>query len=301
MHISLHPIRWFKSLTEFAQQVLVLVIIILLVVLGWGWYRMYTNPRQVFEGMLRNNLSTNGVIRQGGSDSDGQKMEQYLQLSFVSPVAARNIVTITQKAENGNTTIKTETIGTINADYSRYLEVTTNQKNANGQVPNFKDVINVWGKNEDKANLQYLTQATLGVIPFANLNSANKIELVKGLIAAYEVDYSKVKQQTTNGRKTWVFPVKVRTDKYVVTLKQISKAMGLGDQPSLVPADYVGSPPIELNIAVDKHSRQLVQVSYKDSKQVENYSAYGLRNPIALPEKTVPFEQLQQRLQNIAQ
>lgn len=302
MRISFHPVRWFKSLTDFAQQVLVLLVVVLLAVLGWSWFRSYTSPRAVFEGMLRNNLSTTGVIRQGTTDGEGQKMEQYLQLSFAGPAAARNVVTVTQTGENNEkSTVKTETIGTATADYSRYLAVTTTQKGASGKTPDFTDVVNVWGKSENRESLQYLTQAVLGVIPFANLPSENKAALVNGLASAYEVDYGKVKQQTVNGRKTWVYPVKVHTDKYVVTLKQISQALGLGDQPSLLATDFQNSPPIELSIAVDKLSRQLVQVTYTGTKQVENYSGYGLTTPIALPEKTVPFEQLQQRLQQAAQ
>lgn len=301
MTLKLRPVKWFRGLTDFAQQVLGLVLILILAALGWWGFRSYTAPQHVFEGMIRNNLSTNGVIRHSSSTSGSQKVDQYLQLSFVGPMTARNVATVSQDAEGTKSKVTTETIGTLTADYSRYVSVETTQKNADGKLPDFSQVKNVWGKTEDVSSLQYLNQGVLGIIPFGNINGSSKQELVRQFVAAYEVDYGKVKQEVVNGRKSWVYPVKLHTDKYVTAVKSLSKQLGAGDQPSLDPRAYQQSPPINLTIAVDKLSRQLVQVTYTDAKQKEDYSSYGITAPIALPTKTVPFADLQKQLQEIVQ
>lgn len=301
MSQPIRPLKLWRELTDFARQALVLLVLLVLIAAGWWIFRQYTKPQAVFEGMIKNNLSTTGVVRQSSQRGEGQQIEHYTQLSFVGPVASQNLVTITRGEGPDKSKVTTETLGTLSADYSRYKEITTNQKNPDGSKPDFSRVINIWGKTDDQANLQYLNQAFLGAVAFANLNGSNKSSLASELIAAYKVDYAQVKSETINGRKSWVYQVKLDTGKYIAVIKKISKSMGLGDQPALDPQESQGSLPISLTIAVDKLSRQLVKVTYVDGKQEENYLSYGLRQPIDAPDQSITFAELQDRLEQTIQ
>jgi hypothetical protein len=216
-------------------------------------------------------------------------------------VAARNVVQVKQTGGDIKSTVKTETIGTLSADYSRYLEISTTQQAASGQPADFSKVENIWGKNDQLATTHYLRQANLGLIPFGNVSGGDTDVLINALLNSYQVDYRSVTMKVVNGRQVWVYSVKVDMDKYIAVLKRISKAVGLGDQPDLNAEVYKDQPDIAVNVAVDKASRQLVQLTYAATKETEDYSAYGLDRPVQLPTQTIPFTELQDRLQQIPQ
>ncbi len=280
-----------------------LIALIIFIVSGVMWWRqVYNNPRRVFETMLSNNLSTQGVTRSSKSVSEGTPIDKTEQISFVPKIASRTLVIIDQKAPDGaSTSITSETIGTLSQDYSRYIKINTSQKNAEGKPLDYSKVINIWGKSDSlQGEPQNFSQATLGLIPFANLNEStkNKVLEVMNKTNAYEVDYSKVEPKVVGNKAALVFPVKVNTAGYVEALKIVAKATGLGDTPGLDPKSYKDQPPIEIKIIIDKHSRHILEVDYGQD-QKEQYSAYGLSLPIELPNKTIPINELQQKVQDI--
>ncbi len=260
--------------------------------------KVYTGPSRVFWGMIENNLSTSGVTRRTVNEQGGQKTDQYTQLSFVDPVASHSYVDLVQGDGNNGTQVRTETIGTKDTDYSRYISIKTNQKSQDGKPLDFSKVQQVWGKSDQLGGGQYYRQAALGLVLFANLDNATALEVSNKLRQqdVYTVDYSKAKSTKVNGKSVWTYAVKLDVAKYLTVVKEYSKKLPLGNIDELDPEQYKSSPPIELSISVGKLSRQVVQIQTSDG-QKEDYLSYGLKAPVELPEKTIPISDLQQRLQ----
>lgn len=280
-----------------------LIAFVLFAVSGSLWWKqVYNSPHRVFESMLVNNLSTQSVTRSSVSTSDGTPVDKTEQVSFVPDIATRSIVVVNQKnPDGGNNKVVTESIGTLAADYNRYISINTAQKNATGKALDYSAVENIWGKSDgQQGQPQLFSQSLLSLVPFANLGATNRQKVLRAMTdkKAYDVQYDKVKPLRINGKSALVYPVKVNAEGYVGVLKIVAKATGLGDLPGLDPASYKGQPPIEISITVDKLSRQVIEVDY-GSSQKETYSAYGLVTPIELPTKTVPTSELQKKVQEI--
>lgn len=263
------------------------------------WSKVHDSPRRVFSAMLSNNLSTVGVTRQTLS-SDSTNLDKSEQISFVPPYAVRSLITVSQEEGTSKSSVVTETIGTLANDYSRYVNIETNQKSTSGKELDYSSVEGTWGKSGiANGQAQYFQQSILGLVPFANLDAKTRDSVLDLLVAkeAYVVDYSMVKPLRTNGKSALVYPVKVDAARYVAVLKALGKGTGIGDLPELNANDYSGQPPIEISITVDKLSRHVLEVSY--GQQVEKYTSYGLNTPVATPSKTISIDDLQQKVQEI--
>lgn len=280
---------------------LVLVILGLLLIglfSGLWWNRVYNSPRRVFDGMLANNLTTTSVTRR--STATGQQgLDRIEQLSFVAPLATRSYVKITQPSTSGETSVQTETIGTQQSDFSRYLKIEVAQ--ADGQKPkSYASVEGIWAQSSlADGQPQYLVQAVQGLMPFANLNAAQRQKILK-LIEdnkIYTVNYASSKPKRLNGKSAIDFSVSVNPSQYIVMLQELSKMIGLGKIDGLNAEDYKNQPPINLSVVVDKLSRQIIEITY--GQQKETYSDYGLSRAIETPEKTIPAEELQQKIQAV--
>lgn len=282
------------------------IALLLFVVFGALWLlKVQTNPRRVFWGTMSSNLQVASVTRHSVNDQSGQNVDQYTQVSFVPVAASHNYVTLTQGEGDGKTEVKTETIGTLDTDYSRYNSIKTSQKSTDGKALDFSKIQGQWGKTADvkpgtPSTAQYFRQAALGLIPFANLDKKTRDQLVKKIqdSNAYTVSFDKVKGDKVNGKQVWIYEVKVNIFAYLGAIKSTSKNLGLGDLADLDSEQYKSSPPVEVKIAIDKYSRQIVQVVTSDGGK-EDYVSQGLSSPISIPTKTIPIDQLQQQLQAI--
>ena len=278
---------------------LVAAIILISTSLVW-WTKVHNNPRRVFEGMLNNNLSTASVTRTTTA-SDGSGLDKQEQVSFVPPYGMHSIVTVTQEGSDiSSSRVVTETIGTLAEDYSRYLSINTTQKGKSGKQLDFRSIQGTWGKTGiENGNPKYFSQSILGLIPFANLDTKTRQDTLNQLNSnkTYVVDYSKVKPSKYKGKSALVFPVKVDAKGYVGVLKKLSKNLGVADTNGLDPESYAGQPPIEISITVDKASRHVLEVTYGQQKEV--YSSHGLSLPVQTPTKSIPVDQLQQKVREI--
>lgn len=278
---------------------LTIIALIIFSVSGVAWWKhVYNSPRRVFEGMLKANLSTQSVTRATVSQDQGGPVEKTEQISFVPAMASRTVVTISQESADGVTNVVSETIGTTTRDYSRYIKIETPQKNAEGKALDYTSVINRWGES---ASPQAYQQATLGLIPFANLRQADLNAALASFDnkKVYDIDYAKVEPKRLDGKSALIFTVKINTAAYVEVLKDLSKKAGFSEFKDLNPADYKDSAPIEVKLTIDKLSRHLMVAEYVGSSQKETYSSYGLSAPITLPKMTMPIESLQQQIQEI--
>ena len=282
------------------------VSLLLFVIFGVLWLqKVHTNPRRVFWGTMSSNLQTSGITRHSSNNRNGQSVDQYTQVSFVPPAASHNYVTLKQGEGDSKTEVKTETIGTQDTDYSRYVSIKANQKSSDGKALDFSKIQGQWGKSPDvkpgsPSSAQYFRQAALGLIPFANLDKKKRNELVKKIqdSNAYTVNFDKTKGDTINKKRVWIYEVKVNIYAYLGVVKAEGKRLGLGDLADLDSEQYKNSPPIEVKIAIDKYSRQVVQVINSDGTK-EDYVSQGLSSPINIPNKTIPIDQLQEQLQAI--
>lgn len=280
-----------------------LIAAVIFIVSGVTWWRqVYNNPRRVFETMLSNNLSTQGVTKNSKSVDQGTPLDRTDQISFVPTIASRSLVIVEQKGQDGSSTkITSESIGTLKEDYSRYTMIKTDQKNAEGKPLDYSKVVNIWGKSDMlQGEPQNFSQSALGLVPFANLDSKTRDKVLKLLEdkKAYTVDYSKIEPRKVGNKSALVFPVKVNLAGYVEALKVVAKATGLGDTPGLNPEQYKDQPPIDLKIIVDKHSRHILELE-SGQNQKETFSAYGLSLPIEIPSKSIPVSELQQKVQEV--
>lgn len=274
--------------------VLTLLAAAIIVVFGGLWWKhVHDSPRRVFAGMLRSTLSTRSVTR--STTNIGQEgYERIEQLSFAAPVAARTYIQLQQTTAQGRTTVKSETIGTTDADYSRYLSIDVQ----GGDNTKFKPVIKVWGKADAATGQpQYLLQSIQGLLPFANLTPASLEVFVKKIqdTNVYSVNYASTKPKKVGNKSAIDFSVTVKPAAYVALLNELAKQSGISSDLGLNPNDYKDQPDININIVVDKLSRQVLEVTYGTQK--ESYSSYGISAAVALPEQTIPFSELQQRIQ----
>ena len=278
---------------------LTIISLIIFAVSGSVWWKqVYNSPRRVFEGMLKTNLTTQSVTRTTVSDDSSSAIEKYEQLSFVPPMASRTAAVINQGSGDSETHVISETVGTNDADYSRYVKIDTNQKGSSGNKLDYSNVLNIWGNSPYP---QAYPQTVLGLIPFANLKAKDLPEMLTLFTdsKAYEVDYSSVEPRRIDGKSALVFSVKINTGQYVKVLKTIASRAGFSDFADLNPDDYANSAPITVKLTVDKLSRQLLEADYVDTGQKEQYSAYGLSLPVLVPEKYEYIESLQQKIQEI--
>lgn len=276
---------------------IVAAIIFTVASIAW-WKNVYNAPRRVFEGMLQTNLTTKGVTRSTLSEDTSSTIQKTEQLSFVPSMASRTVAVIKQGEGDDKTHVISETIGTSEADYSRYVKIETNQKGVEDKPLDYSSVLNVWGQSSAP---QAYSQTVLGLVPFAPLQSNDVNEVLKAFEdkKVYDVDYSKVEPKRLDGKSALVFTVRINTGAYVEVLKMIAQKSGFSDFAGLNPEDYKDNAPITVKLTIDKMSRQLLEADYVDSGQKETYSAYGLVTPIAVPEKTEPIETLQQKIQEI--
>lgn len=278
--------------------VLVIIGIILFAIFGELWWsRIYNSPRRVFEGMLRNNLSTLSVTRT--STSSAQKgFERIEQLNFSPPIATRTYIKLVQPSQSGQATVETETIGTQSSDYSKYLKINVGDKASN--PPAYKAIEGLWGRSSlSDGEPQYLSQAMQGLVPFANLSAADRTRVVNLINSkgVYKVNYASTKPKKINGKSAIDFSVSVNPAKYIEMLKEIGKSVGLNGFATLDAEQYKDQPNVNISIVVDKLSRQVIEVDY--GQQKEAYSAYGINRAVELPEKTIPFSDLQQKIQAV--
>lgn len=286
---------------------LTIVGIIIVILFGWLWLHFFLmSPSQVFWGMIDNNLAVNSVVRSSTQTTNAGSLSQTTQLQFGAQNIAHALITLTQKDQSGSTVVKTETIGTPTEDYSRYVNITTNQKNSQGKNLDFSKVINVWGKSATSSgnqnnSSQYLSQAAFGIVPFSNLSYPKRSQLIAQLKQkqVYSVNYDSLSTQRVAGHTVYAFKVTLQPKPYVEFLQLLAKTEGLPPLAGLDPTAYANSQPVQLTLNVDKLSRQLIRVQYDASNQQEDYSGYGLISNVSLPKNTIPFTTLQKRLQAV--
>lgn len=278
----------------------------------WLWWdRVYTSPQQVFKGMLGNSLSMSSVTRRVQQDNVFQgRQDEIAQLVFGPQNAVHVKSMVVQSDTNGEENrVVTESIGTLNDDFARYLSIKTSQKGESGKDLDFSKIQNVWAKSDQPqsgqfTNARYFRQSLQGIVLFGNLPPAERAKLVERIMREeiYKTDFNKAELKFENGRQRYIYEVVIQPDKYVGLLNAYNEAVGLGGESNVDPEAYKNTPPVSLKLTVDVLSRQLVQITYANDEQTgrrETYSGHNGRYPVELPGQTISFSELQKRVEEV--
>ncbi|MGZ6005587.1 MAG: hypothetical protein ACXWLH_05585 [Candidatus Saccharimonadales bacterium] len=294
--------------TRAISRLLILIAGIILVASSWfWWHNVQMSANNVFWGMIDNNLSTSGVTRHIVQSTTDKSLDQYIREQFGALNASESLITLKQTDSSGQSSVQTDTIGTVDNDYSKYISISTPEKSAKGQPIETSNVVGIWGKSADtqqgqKSVAKYFQQSILTIIPFGNFNQEQRQNLIDQMHShnIYDFSVANAKSQKMNGRAVFVYQVDIAPASYVQLMQQYVKYLGLGDI-GLDPSTYAGSPALKAEITVDKLSRQLVKISYPGSGQSETLVDQNLDQPIVLPTKTIPISELQAKIQKIVQ
>ncbi len=289
-----------------AMRMISLAIVAIVTILVWFlWHSVYMSPTRVFWDMIDNNLSTPGVTRHVSQKSGSQSLDQYLRIAFGSKIVVDERDELRQNQTGGQSSVISESIGTKDNDYNRYVSIDSLRKNSSGGKIDTSQITGVWGKTDDPTPGQtpkgiFLKQSLIKFItPFANLNQVQRQSIIQQMkdSKVYDISTGNTTSEKVNGRSVYVYDVGVNPQAYVEMMVKILHYIGIGDI-GLNSAQYAGAPTLHAKFAVDKLSRQLVKINFVSSGQEEVYVSQGLETPIDIPSNTIPLSQLQLRIQN---
>jgi len=268
--------------------------IIIFLVFGWLWWiKVYQNPIRVFWDMFGVSLNTSDVTRHIVESSNGQKVDETVQLELGKTKLAH----LTRTVAQGTNIFSTETISTPSVYYTRYTSLHIVN---NGKTLNSNSVLNIWSKsalgNSSGAVNDFFS--LLGSVPVGFPTTAQRQALLKQIKAKriFVPDFSKVQHKTISGQRADVYNVTIEPAAYVALMQTYAKDEGLGTLTELEASNYKNASSFEVQFAINPISRRLVQISSTGSNHIETYSAYGQQLHVNLPTKTITTDALQQRL-----
>jgi len=287
--------------------------IVLLLLSGWLWWtKIHLGTERVFWGMVEQSLSTRGVTMEIAQDTEGTKVRQLIQMELGATNRAHSVSTLVQ----GTTEIKTEVIGTRDADYTRYRDIKTDQKNAAGEPLDISKVLNVWSKSDDtpqtetqQSGHQLFAQSLLGIglpvgtvpIPIGEVGPKARDSLLRRMQdqQVYDVSFDDVQKRRKDGRLEYVYPVKIQPILYVQLMKDFAKQLGLHELDMVDPNSYQSAQPLEMKLVVSAHARQLVGVENGQQGFKQTYQGYDVPLTVSLPKDPISSAELQQRLSEL--
>jgi hypothetical protein len=280
--------------------------IVLIILSAWLWWtKIYLHPSNVFWAMLDNSLQTRSVSIETKQAQQGRSVEQYVQFELGSVDRARSLATVKQ----GETTIKSELIGTPDDTYSRYRSIETNQKNAQGKALNVSKVEGVWSKNDktaDGSGQQLFAQATIGIglplgsvpVPVGEVSPQQREALLKQIRDnnVYDASFKDIVKKRVNGRLEYTYTANMQTILYVRMMKTFANDLGLKHLDAIDPNQYSSSAPIAVQLTVDALSRRLVEISVAGGGYAQRYVSYGVSVTAPIPQNPISATELQRRL-----
>lgn len=272
------------------------------------WFTVYIGPKHVFWSMINNSLATSSVVTQTTQTSGTDQLKQIIHIDTAAADKARSLTSLKQ----GKTEIRTEIIGTKDADYTRYVSIKSDTKTDTSALQN------IWAKSDDTAQTttqasghQLYAQATLGIglplgsvpVPVGNLTGQQRETLYDSIRTQniYTPDFSKVKKERKDGRLLYTYDVKIQTVLYVGMMKTFAKALGLHELDAASPNSYQDTPALTASLTVDALSHQLVRVNFANLGYSQVYGSYGLPLDVKIPQQTITNVELQKRLTTLSQ
>lgn len=279
------------------------IVLLLISAFVW-WTQVYENPYNVYWGMLASNLATSSETKHLVENTNGTRLNQYIAQQFGPNTMAYGQTTLS----DANSTIKTESIGTLSNDYIRYTHIQTKQKSKSGKSLQFSKVLGKWAKSpatnaaatSSNSATPFFTQTVLGLgggnlMPIANLTAAKRQNLITQLQQndVFETSYSNAKKQTVNGRAVYTYTVSVEPVAYVGFEKAFAADLGLHTLDNIDPNNYQGQQPIQVDVSVDIKSHHLAEINFNSLQHQEFYSSYGVPIQVAIPKANLSSQELQ--------
>ncbi len=272
-----------------------LLFIVCLVLIGSWWTSVYESPANVFWGMLANNLEASGATIHATQSDNSASLDEYIQFKLGPSNLAQARVTINE----GETSVKTQTISTASTDYTRYTNITINSRTGA-----YKNLLNIWAnsaKGQTDPLNHLLGQTVLGVVPFANLPVATGQSLINQAQSTkvYIPDLNNVTRAKVAGQSVYVYKVAIQPKAYANFIEQVSYDEGLGYSHQLNPSAYSATAtPLMVELSIKPASRQLLKIDYGNGHS-EIVTAYGVQPAIVVPKHYIPISQLEARLAGI--
>lgn len=293
-----------KSLT-FKQGIglVILATVFLFGASGYYWYQnIFTNPDRVLNDMLDKSLQASTVQRRVSQSQGDSSLNQAVFVSFSPKVLTESVSELNEITTLGRTIVKTENIGTQNADFVRYTDI---EVSGDRTGRDFSKVTGIWGKRESQAEsgqpASFLRDALFTAVPFGNLNNSQRDELKSEIKRVSLYQYKEAKKEYIDGRPVMTYQIDLDPHALVTVLAKYSEITGLGKSPELNPAMYEGAQRVPLNISVDLLSRHVSTIGFRGSDRLETYGAYNMFLNIDEPQDTIDINELQNRLQQLEQ
>jgi hypothetical protein len=279
---------------------------VLLVVAVWLWcFKISVDPERTFWATIEHGLANRGVTIQSEQESGGARAKQTIQFSLGAENLSHARTSVNTQP---GTTVVSETIGTPTVDYTRYLDIQTDQKKRDGGKMDFSKVLNIWSKGAE-GSAQLFTQAVFGStlpvggmgVPLGNLSAEARDRLMRQIRddVVYQIDFSKVKKERLNGRLVYTYDASLQPVAYVAMVKSFAQSIGLHGLDEINPADYKGQQPFKLKITVDVRARQVVTIAANEGPAKQTYSGYDVPVQTDLPKETISSAELQKRLADL--
>lgn len=285
------------SITQKSPSWLFIVSAVLLVVSGILWWFFVYNrpdPDKLFWSMIEKSLATESVTIESNQEQQGMNVRQVARYQLGAANLAHSATVITQ----AGTSVKSEMIATPNADYTRYTQIQTDNRGADGKPLDFSKLLNVWAKGQEGAGELFNQALFDNVVLHANLTPAQREKLLNQMRTdnVYEIDGKPTKRvNEETGRVEYVYKVKVQYIPYVRLLKTFANEVGLRNFDNIDPNSYSGTPPFETLLAIDVRSRHLSSVTQTDGQQPQKYSGYGIPVQLDIPKQTITEDELKAR------
>jgi hypothetical protein len=269
---------------------------LVLIGLAFGWYAYQTDPHHVFSDMLRNNLTTSAVTKTMQSSKADSSNIQQVNVQSGAQTYSRWVTTV----KNGNSTVKTDSLGAISADYVRYTRIT----DKNGK-PAYQSAVDVWAKTASRNSTtepslfgSSILDLTLAPVPpVGNIAKTQRDDMLAYIATqqVFKTDFGKVKLVTVNGRRAYEYPVSVKLAPYVRLMQSFAHAYGLTELDELSATQYQAAQPVDIRIAVDVWSHRMIRISFPASGFSETFTDYGISKRVQLPAKTITGSELKSR------
>jgi hypothetical protein len=266
------------------------------------FYTVYSNPKNVFWGMVQNNLSTPSVTKEITQKSTNATSTEITQMAFYSNPSVRDTKEIDNTVSGSTSRIKIESIGTPSDTYQRYVLI-EQQAKAGKPKADFSKVYAMWlknGGNAQAASAQLFNNAVFSGFLFGDLPRAPRTQAINYMQKAYKVDYANVNKKSDNARKTYTYNVTLSLRDYAKGAHFYAETLKLPNAKQISVNNYKATDKLTMSVTVDVLSRQLRQITYTSNGSGEKYTAYGNIPTFGIPKHTVSYNDLQQAVNKAA-
>jgi hypothetical protein len=286
-----------RSIVTSTKFIVTMAVLVIVGTFGAWQYYNTTDLDRVFWGTVDNNMQTSAYTRHTQQKSGGQSIDQVFETA-TSPQHILFSDTVFAQTGVDSVTAVTENIGTPSNDYVRYTSIET-AKNLD-----FKNILGVWGVTESQVtgqtSGQLYNQAVLGILPTGNLPADQRREIIKIMREnnAYTYTLVETKRSLPFGRPTYNLRVTVNPVGYITALKQFARYIGLNHLEQVNPEEYAQAQKLSFGVSIDGWTHQITATD--QGGKTETITGRNSKKQLpAVPEESIPVDQLQQQLNSV--